>query len=52
MDNCSTCKNMIWDELWGEFKCSVLHRRMYVPLSAENCDSYIKDKTKEDKDVL
>lgn len=29
MDNCSNCKNALFDEIWGEYKCKIDKRKHY-----------------------
>lgn len=41
--NCKNCKHAIFDPVWGEYKCSVLHIRVY-DTEREDCTHY---KTKE-----
>lgn len=51
MNNCKDCKHSIFDELWGEYKCKVLKRRVYILLDKDECPNYEKKKeeTKETK---
>jgi hypothetical protein len=29
MENCSNCKNALFDEIWGEYKCKIDKRHHY-----------------------
>lgn len=51
MSNCSTCEYAIFDELWGEYKCKIRHRRVYKPgKESVNCEWYKKGEPSESKD--
>ena len=43
---CKSCKNGIFDEKWGEWKCKVHEHRIYNPETTVNC-SYFDAKKKE-----
>lgn len=47
MDKCQTCKNCVFDEIWGEYKCKIYHRRIYNPDEYADCNYYEEDKNKE-----
>lgn len=53
MENCKNCKHSTFDEQWGEYKCSVLQRRVYILLSSDECNFYEKkpEEKKEDLDI-
>lgn len=51
MENCKNCKHSTFDEQWGEYKCSVLQRRVYILLSSDECNFYEK-RPKEKKKGL
>lgn len=36
---------MIFDELWGEYKCKILEHRIYDPNDLEECDSWKRRQT-------
>lgn len=40
MKSCKTCKNAIFDPLWGLYKCGVLKRTMINPDAKELCRHY------------
>lgn len=42
-ETCKTCKNAIFDPVWGEYKCSVLQRRVRSE-PVTNCRFYKKGK--------
>ena len=43
----STCENLIFDELWGEYKCKLLQIRIYDKTFCEACaECRNKDRTK------
>lgn len=52
MKNCKNCKNAIFVELWGEYKCKVRNVTVYKPDDISDC-TYHKptDKVEESKEV-
>lgn len=46
MENCKTCKNAIFDEIWGDFKCKHSHLVVYNPEDVNGCVHYEKGKPK------
>lgn len=40
--NCSTCSNMVFDRLWGEYKCLEFQHRIYNPEEYEDCTAWVK----------
>lgn len=50
MNTCKTCANAIFDELWGEYKCSIKGRRIYEPENETDCVIYKHGEPKESKD--
>lgn len=47
MGNCANCKHAVFDEQWGEYKCKVFERRIYILLGSSECPKY--EKKKEEK---
>lgn len=39
---CSSCSNSIWCDTWGEYRCSVLEKRIYNYKELTKCDNYVK----------
>lgn len=50
MENCKTCKNAIFDEIWGDYKCKVNHLVIYNAQDVEGCVYYKKGEPKISKD--
>lgn len=48
MANCNTCGNAIFDELWGDFKCSVYKHTVYS-YRHEDCKDYKEGTPKPSK---
>lgn len=42
MKNCTTCKNSVFDALWGEYRCGVRGTRLYILLDSDECRDYAK----------
>lgn len=42
MGNCKNCEHSVYDKLWGEYKCKILQRRMYILLDSTECPNYKK----------
>lgn len=40
--NCLTCGNMVFDCVWGEYKCLEFQHRIYNPEEYEDCNSWVK----------
>lgn len=40
--HCYQCANAIFDEVWGEYKCKVLKRRIRNPEEHTGCKDYKK----------
>lgn len=49
MDNCANCEHAIFDETWGEYKCEVFERRVYILLDSSECPEYKKGQPKVSK---
>lgn len=47
-ENCTTCENAVFDELWGEYKCKEFKRRIYILLGSSECPKYKKKKEKKE----
>lgn len=43
--DCTTCKNVIFNEQWGEWKCKLKERSVYI-LEGRKCTDYGRDKEK------
>lgn len=41
--NCYTCKNAIFDEQWGEYKCRLRKKYIYNVESNTGCKDYKKN---------
>lgn len=39
---CPTCENAIFDEIFGEYKCKILKRRIRNPEDNTGCKNYKK----------
>ena len=46
--NCETCAHGKFDEIWGEYKCLKLDRRIYDVRARINCALWEKGAKKED----
>lgn len=44
MNTCKNCEYSIFDEVWGEYKCKVKNRIIYIPRSEYTCKNW-KEKT-------
>lgn len=40
--HCLKCKNILYDEKWGEYKCMVLKRKIRNPDDYTGCKDYKK----------
>jgi hypothetical protein len=40
MNNCKTCVHAIFDEHWGEYKCTLTKHRMHMVNGLIKCDGY------------
>lgn len=47
MCNCKDCEHSVFDENFGEYKCKVYERTIYILLDKDECKQY-KKKTKKD----
>lgn len=47
--NCSSCRHMIFDELWGEYKCLVYQHRIYDVKEIEECDDWLRRQASKDE---
>lgn len=43
MSKCETCKNAIFDHIWGEWKCKRLCHTIVEPQIHEDCEFYDKN---------
>ena len=43
--DCTTCKNVIFNEQWGEHKCKLKERSVTVS-EGRKCEGYVRDKEK------
>lgn len=53
MNNCKNCGNSVFDQVFGEYKCSVCGTRIYYPDLHINCSDWKKGEpveSKEDRD--
>lgn len=41
MDGCYTCKNALFDECFGEYKCIKTELYVYTPEHMTDCSNYI-----------
>lgn len=48
--NCKNCANAIFDEVWGEYKCSVRQTRIRDVNKRVNCEDH-EEKKKEKKNA-
>ncbi len=46
MNICKNCSNKIFDEKWGEYKCTIHEHRIY-PDKRMNCNKYTPKKEAE-----
>lgn len=44
MKNCKTCANALFEERWGEYKCSKTQHKIYNPEAISDCENYKKGK--------
>jgi hypothetical protein len=51
MGNCKTCKNAIFDETWGEYKCKARETVIYILLDSNECSDYKKGTPEVSKEV-
>lgn len=49
MSNCVNCGNAIFDEIWGDYKCSIYKRHVYDH-EIVGCKHYNKGEPKRTKD--
>lgn len=49
MDTCKNCVNRVFDERWGEYKCTVFEHRIYDIDRYIGCEHH--KKKQEDKQV-
>jgi len=42
--DCSKCKNAVFDEVWGEYKCKAHGIRIYDISKILSCDEYIESR--------
>jgi len=47
MNNCITCKYAVFDEIWGEYKCTYFQHTVHNPNDIGDCLAYKKKKEKE-----
>ena len=49
--NCTNCANAIFDEVWGEYKCTVLKHRIYDLNMYTSCTAHkpVKEEKKNDQ---
>lgn len=47
MENCTTCKNAVFDALWGEYRCMKRQTGIYILLDSTECADYAKGEFKE-----
>ena len=49
MNDCKNCANAVFDEVWGEYKCSVRNHRIYDVDKYIDCENHKpKEKKKND----
>ena len=48
MNHCKTCKNAIFDPLWGDFKCEI-HKVIIHPDQKLDCEHYKEGTPKKSK---
>ena len=51
MNSCRNCENAVFDQVFGEYKCSVSKTRIYYPDLHFNCPDWKKGEPKESKEV-
>lgn len=49
MENCTTCEHSVFDEEWGEYKCTLRKTRIYILLDSSECNNF--KKKQEDKSI-
>ena len=49
MNKCKTCKFAIFDETWGEYKCSKYKHYIYNLEEYADCGSYKEKRGKKDE---
>lgn len=47
--SCKTCSHSVFDEIWGEYKCTVYCHRIYEPEKMVTCERYEKDSSKKNE---
>ena len=47
MNKCRTCKNSIFDPVWGEYKCKRLGHTIYNPEVHADCEFYDENPNSE-----
>ena len=45
--NCKDCAHVVFDELWGEYKCKMRGHRIYILLDPDECKFYEEPKKKK-----
>lgn len=50
IENCTTCKNAIFCEKFGEYKCKVRQTTIPILLDSTECGSYVKGTPAESKE--
>ena len=50
MLKCKTCSKALYNELWGEYKCSETKLYIYNPKLVEDCQGYKKGEPGKSKD--
>ena len=51
MGNCATCRFALFDEKWGEYKCSKLELYVYNIEIMTDCENYQKGNPGVSKDI-
>lgn len=44
---CKSCIHSKFDDIWGEYKCLLLHKRVHDPKESQECKKYTKGKSAE-----
>ena len=47
---CGTCKNAIFDALWGDYKCGIKKRNVYDEVSCPEYSKGVPQGSKDDDD--
>lgn len=47
MNICKKCKHLVYDEMWGEYKCKKLGIRLYAFDKMRTCSGFAKKDKKE-----